>query len=601
MIGRQLFLESVDDQSEQWRRNECLQQLVAMRTQQALPIAQLTRMPLSRNDGLTLDLNLIVLDDPYLRTSRINTHDQYLLEYIRQMEERYMAMERELTRTKMMLPLIPRITIPVHQSANVKWKECSLANKYGSNAGNPSGGRREPVVGARNFNNQNREKTNVYWRRKHHARQGMDSTVDYTNWRNCRNSFQNDVYPIRDPTSHACRPKMWNNNSTAVCSAHNVAVILPRGPASPPNVSRHDETRSRPDVHKFFSNGHTSTRLQADNNNILDSGSNRDAAKMADGSAKSSIAINTQNPEFHVKTALMEACQRPGEKREPETSRFIDSDVKHEDYKQARFTINGSILSPAMEPRLRRDSSEGKSTSTSAESNGDLTEKRVFKRIKYFENNFARHEENRLLGKTQQERARSMNDQAKSLAKMVQRNARAQKRVPTPRSNVHTACAPMMQPVVTNQVLDPNGMTIRLLRLAVLLYAPALLPALNSLIAQQSSHTTIPIPCFDGSNDLLTQLLRVLGSQQRVPNLSYTASPRSEETQQRPNVTSSSPPRTLFNPEPGFQRQPEGESNVSTNRPGINSADTSSDDRDDSSGFSGQCNESCVCERTEEN
>ncbi|XP_033324295.2 uncharacterized protein LOC117219327 isoform X2 [Megalopta genalis] len=600
MFGRQLFLESVDDRNEQWRRNECLRQLVTMRTQQGPPIAQLTRMPLSRNDGFTLDLNLIVLDDPYLRAPRINTTDQYLLEYIRQMEERYAAMERELTRTKMMLPLISRNTVSAHQSANVNWKECSLANKYGSNAGKSSESRRGTIVGARDFN-QNRERTNVFSRRMRHARQEVDSTVDRTNWRNCGNSFQNDVYPIRDPASHGCRPRTWGNNSAAVCSTHNVAMIIPQDPISPPNVSRHDQTRPRPDVRKYFSNGYANARLQADNNNILEADSNRDAAKMFDGSAKSSIAINTQKTQFLVKTALMEACQRSDEKQEPETSRCIDSDVKHEDYKQAGFTVNGSILPTTAEPKLRRENSERKPASTtSAGSSDDLAEKRALKRIKYFENSFARREENRL-EKLQQERIRSMNEQARNLARMIQRNARAQKRVPTPRSNVHTACTPMMQPVLTNQMLDPNGMTIRLLRLAVLLYAPALLPALNSLIAQQSSQTTIPIPCFDGSNDLLTQLLRVLGSQQRVPNLSYTASPRSEETPQNPRVASSSSPRTMSNPEPGFQRQPEGESNFSTNRPGINPVDASSDNREVSNDFSGQCNESCACERTEEN
>ena len=55
------------------------------------------------------------------------------------------------------------------------------------------------------------------------------------------------------------------------------------------------------------------------------------------------------------------------------------------------------------------------------------------------------------------------------------------------------------------------------------------MPALNSLIARQSIQTTIPIPCSEGSNDLLTQIFTILSSQQCVPNLQYTASPPIDE------------------------------------------------------------------------
>lgn len=55
------------------------------------------------------------------------------------------------------------------------------------------------------------------------------------------------------------------------------------------------------------------------------------------------------------------------------------------------------------------------------------------------------------------------------------------------------------------------------------------MPALNSLIARQSIQTTIPIPCSEGSNDLLTQIFTILSNQQCVPNLSYVANPRINE------------------------------------------------------------------------
>ncbi|XP_076283201.1 uncharacterized protein LOC143210325 [Lasioglossum baleicum] len=604
MFGRQIFLESVDDRSEQWRRNECLRQLLATRAQQGTPSAQLTRVPFSRNDGFTLDLNFIVLDDPYLRTPRISTTDQFLLEYIRQMEERYAAMERELTRTKMLLPLMPRNTAPPRQTTN--WKECSLAKKYGCNGANSSGRQRETTVGSQDA--LNREKINVSTRRRHHARRGRDSTVDHANWRNCRNTFQNsqnDVYPIRDPGSHLCRPKILNNDSTAVCSTHNVAVILPED--SPPlaHDSRRDQTLHRPGVHQFFPNGNTGTSLRANNNIILDSGNKRDATNMADSSGKSSITAHTQKPQAPMKNALMEACQRSDEKREPETSRCIDSNVKHEDYKQSGFNANGSILPSTMESKLHQDDSGRNPESIVRDSSDNLAEKRAIKRIKCFENTFARREENRLR-KLQQERTGLTNDQARHLMRMLQKNVRTQKRVPTPRSNVHTACTPMVQPALSNPVLDPNGVTVRLLRLAVLLYAPTLLPALNSLIAQQNSQSAIPIPCFEGSNDLLTQLFRVLSSQQRVPNLSYTASPRPEETPRNSSVASSSSPSS--NPEQRFQtlsKQSQDETTASTSRQELNSVgvDASFYPRDhaNSKVSAGQCGESFPRERSEGN
>lgn len=55
-----------------------------------------------------------------------------------------------------------------------------------------------------------------------------------------------------------------------------------------------------------------------------------------------------------------------------------------------------------------------------------------------------------------------------------------------------------------------------------MLYVPALMPALNSLIAQQSQQTPVS-SAFDGSNDLLAQIFRLLNEQQSIPNLPFVS------------------------------------------------------------------------------
>jgi len=63
-----------------------------------------------------------------------------------------------------------------------------------------------------------------------------------------------------------------------------------------------------------------------------------------------------------------------------------------------------------------------------------------------------------------------------------------------------------------------------LYRLAVLLYAPTLMPALNSLIAQQNQQTPVSTSsAFEGSNDLLMQIFRLLNEQQSIPNLPFVS------------------------------------------------------------------------------
>lgn len=57
----------------------------------------------------------------------------------------------------------------------------------------------------------------------------------------------------------------------------------------------------------------------------------------------------------------------------------------------------------------------------------------------------------------------------------------------------------------------------------MLLYAPTLMPALNSLIAQQNQQTPMSASSvFEGSNDLM-QIFRLLNEQQFIPNLPFAS------------------------------------------------------------------------------
>lgn len=57
------------------------------------------------------------------------------------------------------------------------------------------------------------------------------------------------------------------------------------------------------------------------------------------------------------------------------------------------------------------------------------------------------------------------NDSSRQYTRIVQKQKKEMhKRIPTPRSNVHTAYTPMTQPSTWNSMLDPNGFTIQLLR-----------------------------------------------------------------------------------------------------------------------------------------
>ncbi|KYN33701.1 hypothetical protein ALC56_11959 [Trachymyrmex septentrionalis] len=102
-------------------------------------------------------------------------------------------------------------------------------------------------------------------------------------------------------------------------------------------------------------------------------------------------------------------------------------------------------------------------------------------------------------------------------------NPRIERRTPTPRSTVHTTYSPIIHSA-TDPTLDSSGLTIQLLRLAVLLYAPTLMPVLNSLIAQQNQQTPVSTSsAFDGSNDLLIQIFRLLNDQQSISNLPFVS------------------------------------------------------------------------------
>ncbi|CAK9822824.1 hypothetical protein ANTRET_LOCUS1275 [Anthophora retusa] len=236
MFGRQIFLKPVDNQRDQRRCNEFLRQFCANQGQR-IPFTELSNVPSLRNDGLMLDLNLILVEDTdrvppnnaYYRTNYGNAFNRYLLEYVRQMEERYLTMERELTRAKMLIPVITRNTAATHQTSQTDVNRTFFG---------PS---------PRTQYRKNREQINhVSSRRKHNnARKNKEfiakNLVD-TEWPKHRNSsqnFQSDIYPIKEPGIRPCRPRTLTSNSTAVCSMHNVAVILPQGSTQLTDFSKH--------------------------------------------------------------------------------------------------------------------------------------------------------------------------------------------------------------------------------------------------------------------------------------------------------------------------------------------------------------------------
>ncbi|GAB1862448.1 hypothetical protein CAJAP_03527 [Camponotus japonicus] len=121
------------------------------------------------------------------------------------------------------------------------------------------------------------------------------------------------------------------------------------------------------------------------------------------------------------------------------------------------------------------------------------------------------------------QRRRGLSTQSTRSNESDQTNPQIERKIPTPRSTVHTTYNPIMHSSATDPILDSSGLTLQLLRLAVLLYAPALMPALNSLIAQQNQQTPVSSSSFERCNDLLTQIFRLLNEQQSISNLPFVS------------------------------------------------------------------------------
>ncbi|XP_076234952.1 uncharacterized protein LOC143179540 [Calliopsis andreniformis] len=493
------------------------------------------------------------------------------------MEERYMTMERELIRTKMLSPMITRNVIPVHQKSqtDVNWGECCLAKKYGNSCEISS---RSEYRNVKECKIRNQER--ILPRKKHHtskkSRNSIDKTLNDIDWTKYRNSFQNlqdDMYPSRISVNHTCRPNALNNNSTAICSTHNVAVILPEVPTQSTDISKCDRNNSKANNNRKVTEKYNTVKIFGGPKKCLTPfkvekilpSNNKVRVREYCVSIKNEICLIfklfTIIAIITHKKMLMEACQRFDKKHEPETSCRIDFDVKHEDHMQTSSTVNTPTFRPIMGAEF-----ESTSKIEQRELNGNEKEKCPFTKTKFFENTDIRHKENSQesqmfegnrnhwnnhFKKLPSERTHLGNESSRNFARLIQKNVRGQKRTPTPRSNVHTAYTPMEQTSASNPMLDPNSLTIQLLRLAVLLYAPALMPALNSLIARRNYQTSIPIPCFEGSNDLLAQVFRILSNQQCVPNLPYAPHFRVNE-----NLLSQVEPNP---PDPPLNREPHSE------------------------------------------
>lgn len=177
----------------------------------------------------------------------------------------------------------------------------------------------------------------------------------------------------------------------------------------------------------------------------------------------------------------MEACQSVDKKYEPETPCCTDFDVKHEDYAQTKLAVNTPDFRPITRSKLNNDIS-GQTTSHNSnitKYDTNFEEKCMLKKIKFFEN--ANGKDNCDAGRTSQsnrncwtnyaklpyERTRCTNDSSRQFTRIVKRQKKETfKKMPTPRSNVHTAYTPMVQTSNWNPILDPNGFTIQLLRYA---------------------------------------------------------------------------------------------------------------------------------------
>ena len=175
----------------------------------------------------------------------------------------------------------------------------------------------------------------------------------------------------------------------------------------------------------------------------------------------------------------MEACQSFDKKHEPETSYHTNFDVKHEDHTQTKPTVYAPEFRPVMGSKFNSDISD-QSTSHCQQQNIHAEEKCMFKRNKFFENTDAHRKDNfdvrqipqsnrnywnNHAKKLSSERTCYTNDSSRQFTRTVQKQKKElYKKMPTPRSNVHTAYTPIMQPLTWNSMLDPNGFTIQLLR-----------------------------------------------------------------------------------------------------------------------------------------
>ena len=66
-------------------------------------------------------------------------------------------------------------------------------------------------------------------------------------------NLQSDIYPIKEPDSDSFQSRILiNNNSTAVCSMHNIAMILPQDSTQLIDSSRYKTTNSKVCVSRYI-------------------------------------------------------------------------------------------------------------------------------------------------------------------------------------------------------------------------------------------------------------------------------------------------------------------------------------------------------------
>ncbi|XP_018402340.1 PREDICTED: uncharacterized protein LOC108779407 isoform X2 [Cyphomyrmex costatus] len=471
-------------------------------------------------------------------------HNNLLRNYIRQINENYAAIERELMRARILAPLIERNRFAGCQSAfyNQRAATCNW-NKF------PTGNRTcseriSPELQERYANT--RERSN----RQACALFGHECCIaDRMNIYGCSRNQQLAKQKENLPEKF--------NDSPRTAKEHS------------PQTSALSATVQKLQLNN---NNYAGTSLAQNNNETIKQRSSKESMEACQGVSKiiNNVAKISHSAESRpVKPVAINnsdkrsidpvSCQGNVLLQTAESGVVTDQNVigqgrgnkrKLDDLKDRAIAINLGVGSQQDRPKLtERIKPRVKDTSTTFTPDEKIaksklrnsrmpTEGKTFWKKHVSTPKYAsflrmfHKEDNQLRGNSSSRRnereksqyRRGLSAESSSTDRDNRANPRIEKRTPTPRSTVHTTYNHIMHSSATDPTLDSSSLTIQLLRLAVLLYAPTLMPALNSLIAQQNQQTPVSMSsAFEGSNDLLIQIFRLLNEQQSISNLPFVS------------------------------------------------------------------------------